>query len=98
MNSLTIFLAISLVVSLFLLFISIYYNVKFGKLILRYVDQIEETLDVFDEKYSNISEIVEKPLFYDSLEVRAVVEDIKSCRDSVLKAANVLGNVEEEEV
>jgi len=97
-NSLTIFLAISLVVSLFLLFISIYYNVKFGKLILRYVDQIEETLDVFDEKYSNISEIVEKPLFYDSLEVRAVVEDIKSCRDSVLKAANVLGNVEEEEV
>ncbi len=98
MNSLTIILAISLAISLLLLFVSVYYNVKFGKLILRYIDQIEETLDVFDEKYSSISEVAEKPLFYDSLEVRAVIDDIKSCRDSILKAANVLGNVEEEEV
>ena len=97
MSTLTICLIIGLTVSLLLLFASVYYNIKFGKLILKYVDQIEETLDVFDEKYSSISKVADMPLFYDSIEVRGVVEDIKVCRDSILKAANVLGNVEEEE-
>jgi hypothetical protein len=77
--------------------LSLYYNFKFGVLILKYVDQIEETLDVFDENYSNLSEVIEMPVFYDSPQVRSVIQDIGNCRDSILKAANILGNVEEEE-
>ena len=37
------------------------------------------------------------PVFYDSPQVRSVIQDIGNCRDSILKAANILGNVEEEE-
>jgi len=79
------------------LVVSLYYNFKFGVLILKYVDQLEETLDVFDENYSRISEVTEMPVFYDSPQIRAVIQDIGNCRDSILKAANILGKVEEEE-
>jgi len=96
-NTITIILAVSLAISIVLLSVSLYYNVKFGKLILRYVDQVEDALDIFDQKYSSISAIIETPLFYDSQEVRSVVADIKDCRDEILKTANILGNVEEVE-
>lgn len=97
MNTLTIILAGCLCVSTVLLSFSVYYNIKFGKLILKYIDQIEETLDVFDTKYASISTIVEMPLFYDSQEIRSVITDIKDCRDQILKTANILGDVEEVE-
>jgi len=95
-NTLTIALSVSLTVAIVLLLMSLYYNIKFGKLILQYVDQIEETLDIFDQKYASISKVSEMPLFYDSAEVKSVVVDIKDCRDQILKTANILGNVEEE--
>lgn len=82
------------VVTLALLFASLYYNYKFGLKILEYVDQVEDVLDIFDERYENISKVIELPLFYDSPQIRAVVEDIKECRDSVLKAANIIADVE----
>ena len=37
-----------------------------------------------------MSEISEKPIFFDSMEVRSVVSEIKSSRDSILYVANIL--------
>ena len=62
---------------------SVFYCVKFGLIILRVQDSIEEALDVIDEKYASISEVCERPLFYDSPEVRKVLEDIKGTRSSL---------------
>lgn len=73
-----------------LLTISIYYNVKFGIFILKIQDSIEECLDALDEKYAIFSKILEKPVFFDSVEVRQVIQEIKSCQDLILKIANVL--------
>ena len=67
--------------------VSIFYCIKFGLIILKVQDSIEESLDVIDEKYSSIAKICETPLFYDSPEVRKVLEDIKSTQSALHEIA-----------
>ena len=62
-------LVFALVFLVFLFCITLFYCIKFGVIILRVQDTLEETLDVIDEKYATITEILERPLFYDSPEV-----------------------------
>jgi len=83
-----------------LLCFSIYKNIKFGLTIIRLEDTIEECLDVIDEKYNTMSEVLKRPLFYDSPEVKSVVSDIRSVRDSLHSVALALTknieNIEQE--
>jgi len=72
------------------LFGSLYYNYKFGVIILKMQDTIESSLDVLDQNYKIISEILEKPLFFDSIEVRQALNSISNSRDSILLIANDL--------
>jgi hypothetical protein len=81
---------IALIIVIVLLAISLYYNVKFARIILRIEDILEECLDIIDEKYTKMSEILARPLFYDSPEIRKVVSDIKETRDSLHKIALAL--------
>ncbi len=60
-------------------------------------DSIEECLDILDKKYESISKILDIPIFFDSVEVRQVVSDIDSAREEVLRVANVLSGVSEQE-
>jgi len=53
------------------------------------------SLDKLDEKYSSMSKILEKPVFFDSLEIRQVIRDIKDSRTAVLDVANILGSIDE---
>lgn len=80
---LSIFLATSLVVSL-------YYNWRFANLILKIEDSIEDTLDILDKRYEMMSAILKKPVFFDSPEVRQVIKEISVSRDSILRIANIL--------
>lgn len=75
--------------------ISLYYNYRFGKIIVQVEDALETSLDVLDERYASISEVLKTPLFYDSPQVRKVVEDLKDSRDAILYVANQIGNLEE---
>lgn len=78
------------------LLISVYYNYKFGVTILRVQDSLESSLDILDKNYGNISKILEKPIFFDSIEVRQALNSISECRDSILYVANDLaGSVSE---
>lgn len=93
----------TIVVLIALLSVSLYYLVKFSLIILKVEDAIEETLDVLDERYRSISKILEIPLFYDSPQIRQVIQDVKSTRDSLLLIANRFASidtraVEEDEV
>ena len=92
-----IYLAIVLFV---LLSISVYKNIMFGITILRIEDSVEECLDVIDEKYNSMSEVLKRPLFYDSQEVKSVVKDIGLVRDSLHSVALALTknieNIEQE--
>lgn len=78
-----------------LLAISVYYNYKFGRSLIRMEDALEQSLDKLDERYESISQILEIPLFYDSPQIRQVVEDIKGCQNSILFVANEIGRLEE---
>lgn len=69
-----------------------YFAIKFGLIILAFQDSLEESLDVIDEKYASISAICERPLFFDSPEVRQVLEDIKGTRDSLHQIAYTLSS------
>lgn len=57
-----------------------YYSIRFGMIILRIQDKLQESLDIMDEKHANITEILQRPLFFDSPEVRQVLWDIEGAR------------------
>ncbi len=78
-----------------LLAISAYYNYKFGRSLIRMEDALEQSLDKLDERYESISQILEIPLFYDSPQIRQVVQDIRDCQNSILFVANEIGRLEE---
>ena len=81
-----------------LLGVSLYYLVKFALIILRIEDAIEETLDVLDERYRSISKILEIPIFYDSPQIRQVIQDIKMTRDSLLLIANRFASIDSQSI
>ena len=51
---------------------------------------LEQIVDILDEKYSKMNEVLLKPVFFDSVEIRQVIADIKSCHTAILAIANKL--------
>jgi len=88
-------LSVLLLIVIVLLLISMYYNYRFAKIIMKFEDSLTESLDKLDERYQSISKILEIPLFYDSPQIRKVITDIKACRDSILEVANSIAQIEE---
>lgn len=80
----------ALVIISILLAVSIYYNWKFANILLKIEDELDDCLETINEKYSKMSEILSRPLFFDSPEVRRVVQDIKDTRNALHGIALVL--------
>ena len=78
---------------------SIYYCIKFAIMLINVRDAIENSLDVIDKNYNNISMILDIPVFNDSYEVKKALSSLEEARNSLLYVANVLteNNDEEEE-
>ena len=77
---------------IFLLLLSTFYCIKFALIIIKMQETIEESLDVIDQKYSNISKILEIPIFFDSPEIKSVLRELEDTRNSLLYVANELTN------
>ena len=92
---LTISLSIVCVVLVVLLSFSVYFNIKHGILLIKIQDSIERSLDILDHQYNKISKVLEIPIFFDSVEVRQVISEIKTARDSILFIANELTSVDD---
>ena len=90
------FLIILSCVLFIVLCISVYFNIKHALVIIKFTEKIENSLDVMDQKYVSISEILDKPVFFDSIEVRQVIKDISDARDSLLFVANSISQIEDE--
>jgi len=85
------YILISCVLLLLILLTFVSYKLfKFSMIIIEFEDNIEECLDLLDKKYSSISEVLEIPVFFDSIEVRKVINDINACKDSLVVVANKL--------
>ena len=86
--------AIWLAILVLALVVSIVYNIKFARTLLTLQESIEDTLDILDSRYNNITQILDKPVFFDSIEIRQVILEISKSRDSILRVANILGTIE----
>jgi hypothetical protein len=75
---------------LFFLIVAVYYCIKFAMIVLKVQDILEESLDLLDQKYNNISQVLEIPIFYDSSEVKRVVREIEDTKNIVLYIASSL--------
>jgi hypothetical protein len=76
--------------------VSCYYNYKFGRVIIKIEDALEDSLDLLDKRYESMSKILQIPLFFDSPEIKRAVEDIRKSRDAILYVANTLTNSQDE--
>ena len=97
MTGLGIFFLVLSVIFMILFGLSVRLNYKLGIAILSMQDSVERSLDVLDERYQTMSGILETPVFFDSIEVRQVMNEISKCRESVLYVANELTAMGEEE-
>lgn len=61
---------------------------NFSLIILDMEDAIDESLGILDDKYKSMNEVLQKPVFFDSVEVRQVIADIRDCHRSILVIAN----------
>ena len=77
--------------------VSVYYAIKFGMIILRMQDAIENSLEKLDESYASISDTLQTPLFFDNAQVKKVLSDISTSRDTVLSVAGQLASIEQVE-
>jgi hypothetical protein len=79
-----------LVILVVALSVSLYYNYKFGRILIEVEDTVEDSLDLLDKNYEKLSKILEIPVFFDSVEVRQVIAEIDDARGTILKIANAL--------
>lgn len=86
---LTIFIFLTILFFLLAIFFA-YKAYNFSLIILDIEDQIEESLEVLQERYDAMGRILEKDIFFDSIEVRQVINDIKICHQSILVIADKL--------
>ena len=63
---------------------------QFSIVLMDVEDAIEESLDILNERYGKMNEVLEKPVFFDSVEVRQVIDDIRECHRAILIVANKL--------
>tara|TARA_B100000287_G_C20320655_1_gene657662 strand:- start:196 stop:534 length:339 start_codon:yes stop_codon:yes gene_type:complete len=63
---------------------------QFSIIIIDIEDAIEESLDILNQKYGKMNEILQKPIFFDSIEIRQVIADIRDCHETILVIANKL--------
>lgn len=85
------FIIIGLCCLLFaLLVFAVWKLYQFSIIIMDIEDSIEESLDILNERYSKMNEILQKPVFFDSVEVRQVISDIRECHNAILNIANKL--------
>lgn len=83
-----------LCVVLFLFCVLLFYKLyEYSLIILEVEDAIEKSIDVLNERIASIENILEKEVFFDSIEVRQVINDIQVSRDAVLfVSAALLGD------
>ena len=60
---------------------------KYSLIILKTEEAIEDCLDILNERYESTSRILEKEVFFDSIEVRQVISDIKLSQNAIYEVA-----------
>ena len=83
-------LYIIIIILTLLLSVTSYFCFKFAFLLINVQESVGECIEVMDDRYESIDQILSRPLFYDSQEVRQVLEDIKKSREAIFLVAKSL--------
>jgi hypothetical protein len=74
--------------------VSVFYNFKFALALLSVQDAIQESIGLIEQKHHDISEVLKVPIFYDSPQIKQVVEDLKASRDAILYVAEQFADID----
>lgn len=85
------------VLSVLLLFFA-YFCIKFALIIIRLQEDLEYSLDEIDKKYNRIAEILDIPVFFDSPEIRRLLQEIKDIKRVILEISARLSKVNKKEI
>lgn len=83
-------LIITLIFLILLITLISYKLYQFSIIILETEEAIEDSLDILNERYISINKILQKEIFFDSVEVRQVLADIKASQEAIVVVANKL--------
>ena len=80
------------VIALLILLISflVYKLYTFSLIIIEMEDGIEKCLDILEDRYKNVNKILQKEVFFDSIEVRQTINEIRLTHEAILEIANLL--------
>jgi len=70
--------------------ILVYKLYQYSLIIINTEAAIEASLDILNERYESISVILEKEVFFDSIEVRQVINEIKLSQDAIYTVAEIM--------
>lgn len=85
------------ILSVLLLFFA-YFCIKFALIIIKMQEELEYALDEIDKKYNRITEILDIPVFFDSPEIRRLLEEIKDIKRVVLEVSARLSKINNKEI
>jgi hypothetical protein len=68
----------------------VFYTFKFAMIVLKTEEKLTEILEVIDSEYNTIGKILETPVFFDSVEIRQVINSINNVRNSFLNISNYI--------
>ena len=69
-----------------------YYCIKFALIIINMQNSLEEALDKIDTKYNRLTQVLEIPVFFDSPEIKSIIQEVQGVQDVVLSLASDLSN------
>ena len=92
------YLISGLVFSVTLNIILLLVSIRFSKIIMNFEDRINDSFEKINKSRETIKEILTRPLFYDSPEVKEVINSIKNVQNTILYIASNLDMLEVIEV
>lgn len=81
----------------FLLFF-LCFSIKFALIIIKMQDVIENSLDEIDKSYNSIGQVLETPVFYNSPEIKRVLDEVRSVKLVILNISSNLTNNKDEDL
>lgn len=66
------------------------YIYKFAMIIFDVEDAVDSSIELLNQRVKTMNEILSKPVFFDSIEVRSVIKEIETTRNQVIEIGNVL--------
>ena len=87
---------ILVIISVFLFIYSCvasYYSIRFAMIILNVEDEIEYSLEELEKSSLKLSEILKKPIFFDSIEVRQCMQEIGNTERLINTIAQRLSSI-----